>query len=124
MNPIVLRLSQAVAAVRNDPSAQEILVQTLSALTASFRGLSPSDDDIFDLSEDGPSSEEKTAAINLAREDPRMVNLRSRIEEAVKGVVEVWNGDGEVADVSREAFIAVLTKGDFFPCQTFYNSIR
>lgn len=99
VNPIATRLSQAVSIVRSDPSAQPVLVQTLAALTASFRGLSPSDDDIFDLSDDGPTSEEKSAAIELARSDPRMVSLRSRIEEAVKGVVEVWDGDGEVADV-------------------------
>lgn len=100
MNPIVDRLSQAVTAVQADPSAQPILVQTISALTASFKGLSPSDDDIFDLSDEGPSSEEKEEAIRAARQDPRLSALRAKIEDAVKGVVSVWNGDGEVAEVS------------------------
>jgi len=57
--------------------------------------LSPSDDDIFDTPD-----EELPAAVKVAREDERMVRVRGRVEELVGRVVGVWNGDGEVADVS------------------------
>jgi hypothetical protein len=68
----------------------------MNALTACFKGLSPSDDDIFDLTE---SDADKDAAVRMVRDDPRMVSLRSRVEQGIAGVVQVWNGDGEVADV-------------------------
>ena len=101
MNPIIDRLTLAVNAVHTDPTAQPLLVLNFSALTASFKGLSPSDDEIFDLSDDdGLSMDDKAASVKLARDDERMVRLRGRIEELVGRVVGVWNGDGEVADVS------------------------
>jgi len=77
----------------------------MSALTASFKGLSPSDDELFDLSDDGLSMDDKAAAVKLARDDERMSRLRSRIEELVGRVVQVWNGDGEAADVSLAILI-------------------
>ena len=92
------RLSQAVLTFQSNPEAQPLLVQNMNALTASFKGLSPSDDDWFDMTEDGPSSEEIAEATRVARTDPRMVTLRTNIELAIQSVVQVWNGDGEVAD--------------------------
>ena len=85
----------------SDPSAQPVLLQAVSALTASFKGLSPSDDEIFDATEDEPSVDEKASAVAAARQDTRLTNLRARIEDSVKQVVEAWNGDGEIADVSE-----------------------
>lgn len=69
----------------------------MEALTACFKGLSPSDEDIFDL---GSEDEEalKADAVLLAREDPRMLALRQRIEASVQGIVVVWTGEAEVAD--------------------------
>lgn len=59
--------------------------------------------------------DEKAAAVAAARQDPRLISLRSRIEESVKQVVEAWNGDGEVADVSCVVFVnPVLTSGHLF----------
>lgn len=73
-----------------------MLVQAMNSLTACFKGLSPSDDDLFDSLEG--DDEAKTAAISVARADPSMVALRQRTEGAISGVVQVWNGDAEVAD--------------------------
>jgi hypothetical protein len=42
--------------------------------------------------------EAKAAAVAVARADPGMVALRQQTEQAISGVVQVWNGDGEVAD--------------------------
>lgn len=81
-----------------------MLVQTMHALTACFKGLAPSDDEMFDLSDAEPSSVDKDAAVKTVRQDPRMVALRSRTEEAIRAVVRVWNGDGEIADVSVSAY--------------------
>ncbi|CAK9779796.1 ARM repeat-containing protein [Cutaneotrichosporon oleaginosum] len=90
MGPIVDRMTQAVAT--REPAS---LVQAMNALTACFKGLSPSDDEIFDVDYDDQA---KQTAIATARSDPAMVALRQRAEQAFTAVVQVWNGDAEVAD--------------------------
>ena len=75
------------------------MVKSMSALTACFRGLSPNDDDMFDLESDD-TSEERDKAVAAVRDDPVLVSLRHRIESAIQSVVQVWNGDSDVAEVS------------------------
>lgn len=99
LGPIVERLGQAGQAAATAPNradATPLLVQSMNALTACFKGLSPSDDDMFD-SLDG-DDDVKAAAIATARADPGMTALRAQTEQAISGVVAVWNGDSEVAD--------------------------
>lgn len=83
LTPIVDRLDAST-----EPA---LLVQNMNALVACFKGLSPSEDDIF---------EENTNAEDVALARPLVQNLRQRIEQSITNVVAVWNGDGEVADVS------------------------
>ncbi|RSH89503.1 hypothetical protein EHS25_002053 [Saitozyma podzolica] len=63
------------------------LVQSMNALAACFKGLSPSDDDMFDL-DDGDETTDKAAAVAAARSDPTMLSLRGRIESAITAVVQ------------------------------------
>lgn len=102
MGPIVHRLGQAISASRSDPvNSQPALVQSLNALTACFKGLSPSDDEMWDLTEDEEDVARRNEGIRVAREhDPRIRDLRANIETSLSSLVSVWNGDGEVADVS------------------------
>ena len=74
-------------------------------MTACFKGLSPSDDDIFDLADEEDDGTSKQDAVNTARVHDRMLALRTRIECTVARVVQVWRGDGEVADVRRSNFL-------------------
>ncbi|WVQ82597.1 hypothetical protein IAT38_004727 [Cryptococcus sp. DSM 104549] len=94
VSPIIERINAAVSTARSNPvDAQPLLVQTVTSLTACFKGLSPMDD-LFETVDD----DEDDNAVKLVREDPRMVALRERVYGAVEGVVQVWNGDSEVAD--------------------------
>lgn len=103
INPIVDRLLQAISVARSDPkTSQPLLMQALDSLTACFKGLSPADDEIFDLSEDEASLKARTEGTQAAKVDPRIQLLRSRIEQAVSGIIAVWSGDGDVADVSHQ----------------------
>ena len=43
-----------------------------------------------------------------ARQDPRLVELRSRMLEGIARVVELWSLDGEVADVSKKCAVQLL----------------
>lgn len=103
LGPIVQRLGQAITASRSNPvDSQPALVQSLNALTACFKGLSPSDDEMWDLTEDEEDIAVRNEGTRLAREDGRINELRGNIESALSTLVSVWNGDGEVADVSLD----------------------
>ena len=54
---------------------------------------------MWDLTEDEESVESRKRATEMVRSDGRIVELRSGIESALGGLVSVWNGDSEVADV-------------------------
>lgn len=54
---------------------------------------------MWDLTEDEESVESRKRATETVRSDGRIVELRSGIESALGGLVNVWNGDSEVADV-------------------------
>ncbi|WVQ72312.1 hypothetical protein IAR50_001862 [Cryptococcus sp. DSM 104548] len=96
ITPIIERISAATSASQTNPiEAQPVLVQALNSLTAAFKGLAPSDDDMFDTTDDPAVKEEEVA---IVREHPGMVGLRERIYLSVEGAVGVWNGDVEVAD--------------------------
>jgi hypothetical protein len=100
LNPIVYRLSQAISSARSDPqTSQPILVQSLNCLTACFKGLSPSDDEMWDLNEDEEVVERRKRDTEVVRGDVRIMELRGGIESALSSLVSVWNGDNEVADV-------------------------
>lgn len=97
LGPIVDRLGDAVRIAQSNPAeAANALVPAMNALTACFKGLSPSDDDMFDLTESDESA--RNESITVARSQPVMVDLRQRTESAIQGVVGVWTGDSEVAD--------------------------
>ncbi|RXK39632.1 hypothetical protein M231_03134 [Tremella mesenterica] len=98
LTPICDQVENAIRASQTDATAaQPLLVHALHALTACFKGLTPSDDDIFDLTDDD-ELEQKEIAVKRLRMDQRMFGLRLRIEQVVEGAVQVWNGDGEIAD--------------------------
>lgn len=71
----------------------------MEALTACFKGLSPSDDDMFENDEEGDES--RLTAVKIARSDARMMQLRQQCEQAITGVIQVWKGDSEIGEASR-----------------------
>jgi len=62
---------------------------------------------MWDLTEDEESVESRKRATEMVRSDGRIVELRSGIERALGGLVNVWNGDSEVADV-RSSLLLVI----------------
>ncbi|WRT63297.1 uncharacterized protein IL334_000202 [Kwoniella shivajii] len=101
ISPILLRISLSLQQYSVDPSnARSSLVQSTAALTACFKGLSPSEDDMFDTTDEGDEAA-REEAILAVRGDSRIVELRRGIESAVEGLVGVvgkGEGDAEVAD--------------------------
>ena len=86
LGPIVERIERAVGA-----GDMEALLQGIDALAACFKGLAPSEDEMLDTVDAPPKD------LTGARE--RLAGLRGRIEGCIGGVVGVWQGDGELADV-------------------------
>lgn len=55
---------------------------------------------MWDLTEDEEDVARRNEGVRVAKETDRIRELRGGIEAALSNLVAVWNGDGEVADVS------------------------
>ena len=78
-------------------------MQALNSLSACYRGLSPAEDDeLFETSETEENLARRAAEMEEAKQREDVVKLRESIETCLSMVVTSWNGDGEIADVSRD----------------------
>jgi hypothetical protein len=73
-------------------------MQQLETLTACANGLTPSDEDMFDLEPEETALTSR--ALETCRQDERLVRLREGILQTVSKVIEIWGADVEVASVS------------------------
>ena len=98
LSPIISRLQHALT-LPGTSESHDTLVNAIDALTACFKGLTPSEEDIFDVPDEDEQAK-RDAATMQARSDGRIIDLRSALEMCMQGLVHVFQGDGEVADVS------------------------
>jgi hypothetical protein len=82
-------------------AAKTIAMQQLETLTACANGLTPSDEDMFDLEPEETASTSR--ALETCRQDERLVKLREGILQTVSKVIEIWGADVEVASVSPDS---------------------
>ncbi len=76
-------------------------MKQLEALTACADGLTPSDEDMFDLEPE--KSAGTVAAMETVRQDPRMMALRERMISALSRAIGIWSMDSEMGSVSQSA---------------------
>jgi hypothetical protein len=81
-------------------AARTIAIQQMETLTACANGLTPSDEDMFDL--DPEETATTSRSLETSRHDPEMAKLREGILQAVSRVIEIWGNDIEIASVSWE----------------------
>lgn len=77
-------------------------MKQIEALTAAADGLTPSDEDMFDLDPD--ESAGTAAAMESARRSDDMATLRIGILNAITKATEIWSADAEMAGVSLTVF--------------------
>lgn len=77
--------------------AKVLALQQILSLTAIARGLTPSDD--FDFDSEGEEEQHSKGETWQARMDPRLLDVRQRMLNAVASMVELWSSDSEVVDV-------------------------
>lgn len=83
-----------------------IAIQQLDTLSGVAKGLTKSMDGILIFSEQEDEEHHgQLDAINRAREDLRMIKLRDSIFGSLRGVVDLWSTDAEVAAVSFRGFL-------------------
>ena len=73
-------------------------IQQLHALTGCARGLTSASEPLFVL-EESDKGQIELDRLNSAREDPRMVKLRSDIVTGLERAMHLWSMDVETADV-------------------------
>jgi hypothetical protein len=109
--PILSTLSAALQFTFPPPAeSRDLALAQILSLTAIAKGLAPADDFFLSLDSDdglgesngqnGESDEErKIREGRMAREEPRLVEMRERLMECVGRMIEVWSEDAEVAGV-------------------------
>lgn len=74
----------------------------LQALTACANGLTPAEEDMFDLDPDATASAARS--LEITRHDSRLQQMRDRILHSVSKVMDIWSQDAEMATVSGNEF--------------------
>jgi hypothetical protein len=85
-------------------AARTICVQQIQALTACGRGLTPPEEDMFDLDPDATVAVAKE--VEETRHTPALQVLRDRMIALIRGVMETWPVDAEIGDVSPSTGLA------------------
>jgi hypothetical protein len=75
-------------------------IQQLDTLSGVAKGLTRLTDGILIFSEHDEEQDAQLDTIHRARDDLRMIKLRDSIFVALRGVVDLWSTDAEVAAVS------------------------
>lgn len=79
-------------------AARDICVLQLETLTGIAKGLTRISAFGDGLSDEEPGDDKELQSIEAARQDPRMVQLRENILNAVRGCVDIFR-DAEIAQV-------------------------
>lgn len=58
------------------------------------------------ISDDSPDVQAQTEKMRLAREDAKMVQLRSAILDAIRRAVDMWSTDASVCDVRCPPYLS------------------
>ncbi|KAJ9116745.1 hypothetical protein QFC20_000680 [Naganishia adeliensis] len=96
VTPVVDKLDHCLDAAATAPdAARAISMHQLQALTACANGLTPAEEDMFDLDPDATASTARS--LEATRNDPRLQQIRNRILHAVSRVMDTWSQDTEMA---------------------------
>lgn len=87
----------------------------LQALTACANGLTPAEEDMFDLDPDATASSARS--LEVTRNDPRLQQVRNRILHGVSRVMDTWSHDTEMATVSLKRHLSSFCSMNIFPDQ-------
>lgn len=108
VNPVVQKLGEALqSSVALLDEARTMAIQQLDTLSGVAKGLTRLTDGILIFSEQDEEQNGQLDAINRAREDPRMIKLRDSIFGALRGVVDLWSTDAEVAAALSDLFKSI-----------------
>lgn len=77
----------------------------LQALTACANGLTPAEEDMFDLDPDATADTARN--LEVTRSDTRLHQTRDRILRAASRVMETWSQDTEMATVGMSPCVSI-----------------
>ncbi|KAF8523853.1 ARM repeat-containing protein [Gautieria morchelliformis] len=107
MTPVVAKLAEAIALAGHLPEdARNLCIQQLHALTGCARGLTSASEPLFVLEESNKAQIEFDRMCS-AREDLRMVKLRTEMVTGLERAMHLWSTDVETADALSDLFKAI-----------------
>ncbi len=88
--------SSLISQYQAPEAARQLCIQQIEALTACGKGLTPPEEDMFDLEPDATAASAR--AVQDAR--PAVQDLRDTIIGYIKDTVQTWPADVEIGDVT------------------------
>jgi len=88
--------------------ARMLAVHQLETLSGVAKGLTRSTEGLLLFSEDDHEAPAKMEEMTRARAEERVVKLRSTIELAMRGIVEMWSNDAAVGLVSGSSSLSFV----------------
>lgn len=82
-------------------------VQQLETISGVARGLTRTSDSLLVLDE-SPEVQKLAQQMQQARADPRTVNLRQGLLDAIRKVVDIWCADASISDVRIIVLLRIL----------------
>ncbi|KAG6901557.1 hypothetical protein C0995_010614 [Termitomyces sp. Mi166 len=108
VDPIVRKLAEALQSSSSLPDeARTIIINELETLSGVAKGLTRSTDGLVILGERDSESQASLEAMERAKEDPRVVNLRKSISDTLGTVVNIWSTDAGISSALSDLFKSI-----------------
>lgn len=109
VSPVVARLFEALhLSTRLPDEARLMAVQQLETISGVARGLTRTSDSLLVLDE-SPEVQMLAQQMQQARADPRTVNLRQGLLDAIRKVVDIWCADASISDAMSDLVKAITS---------------
>ncbi|KAI0799725.1 ARM repeat-containing protein [Irpex lacteus] len=109
VNPVVAKLYQALQSSAELPDeARTLVYQQLQIITGVARGLTRTNDSLL-IFDDSPDVKQETEHMKRARDDPRTIQLRESILDAIRKTVDLWSTDATISYALSELFKAITS---------------
>ncbi|KAK7463063.1 hypothetical protein VKT23_007649 [Stygiomarasmius scandens] len=106
VNPIVQKMAEIIRSPGTRPAeARAVAILQLETLAGVAKGLTRTTafgDGVTATFEEGSEDEAEVEAVEQARQDPRMVNLRQSILDSIRGCVEAFGEDAGIGQALNE----------------------
>ncbi|KAF6748259.1 armadillo-type protein [Ephemerocybe angulata] len=111
VSPVVQKLVSALQTASTLPDeARTMVILQLEILAGISKGLTRSSEGPYgDADEDDPAVQAQIESIKVAREDPRMQQLRNDTFSSIRSIIDIWSTDAEISHALSDLFKSITS---------------